>query len=58
MSQGDRVAAERFLNERDHAEGRRRGDAELLYGTYFYIYSWIFFFFLAHSIILFKLARC
>uniref|UniRef100_T1IA51 DNA replication licensing factor MCM2 n=1 Tax=Rhodnius prolixus TaxID=13249 RepID=T1IA51_RHOPR len=31
MSQGDRVAAERFLNERDHAEGRRRGDAELLY---------------------------
>lgn len=45
MSQGDRVAAERFLNERDHAEGRRRGDAELLYGTYFYIYSWIFFFF-------------
>uniref|UniRef100_A0A0K8T808 DNA replication licensing factor MCM2 n=1 Tax=Lygus hesperus TaxID=30085 RepID=A0A0K8T808_LYGHE len=31
ISQGDRQAAERFLQERDEREGRRRGDRDLLY---------------------------
>lgn len=31
MSQSDRMAAERFLQQRDVAEGRRRGDEDLLY---------------------------
>lgn len=39
ISQSDRVAAERFLEQRDIAEGRIRGDEDLLYGIY------IFFFF-------------
>ena len=37
ISQSDRVAAERFLEQRDVAEGRRRGDKDLLYGIIYLI---------------------
>lgn len=34
ISQGDRAAAEQEMRDRDRDEGKRRGDLDLLYGTF------------------------